>query len=302
MELCPAEVKRLRSEHRAKVGPWVDDRVRRKQVGQKDPIADFLFEYYSFPPAKLLRWSPGLTAILLETKPEEMDDAKHFVALPNGCTLDPGRFPEHRIPYLHWAISYLEAVQQREPYFGCFGLHEWAMVYRTDEVRHDRIPLRLGREGSNAIVESRPVNCSHYDAFRFFTPQAKPLNRTELTRQNSIDHDQPACIHAIMDLYKFCYKISPYCKSELLADAFLLGAECRVLDMRASPYDLTSHSLMPIRIETREGRDEYVAEQSRLADAGCNLRDRVLAEYRTLLERCEGKVGKSEAARLASRD
>ncbi len=31
--------------------------------------------------------------------------------------------------------------------FDCFGLHEWAMVYKTDSPRHD-LPLRLGAAGT----------------------------------------------------------------------------------------------------------------------------------------------------------
>lgn len=290
MILSRAEALQQRTDYRASVSPWADERVRRTQAGLKDPIADFLFEYYSFPPGKLRRWSPGLGVVLSDTTPERTDEPKCYIAVPDGCTLDPSRFPEQRIPYLKWAVSYLDAVQNREPFYGCFGLHEWAMVFRTDDVRHGRIPLRLGADGTDAVVESRPIRCTHYDAFRFFSPAGKPLNRTELTRDNSTEHDQPACIHAVMDLYKFCYKIAPYGSSRLLAEAFLLALDCRTVDMRASPYDLTQYALTPIRIETREGRDEYATEQRRLAEAGRRVRDAVLGEYRMLLDHVEATM------------
>ena len=57
------------------------------------------------------------------------------------------------------------------PNLGCFGMHEWAMVYRQseDETRHAAWPLRLGSAGTDEVVESHRIACSHFDAFRFFT-------------------------------------------------------------------------------------------------------------------------------------
>ena len=50
------------------------------------------------------------------------------------------------------------------------------MVYRTSDVRHEKWPLRLGSTGTDQVVESHKVSCSHFDAFRFFTSSARPLN------------------------------------------------------------------------------------------------------------------------------
>src|ERR671932_300638 len=59
--------------------------------------------------------------------------------------LDTARFLDRRGPGLARITELLAATAGRAPRFGCFGLHEWAMVYRPDdgEVRHG-IPLRLG--------------------------------------------------------------------------------------------------------------------------------------------------------------
>jgi len=40
----------------------------------------------------------------------------------------------------------MRATAARTPHFGCFGMHEWAMVYRLrpEQVRHAAWPLRLG--------------------------------------------------------------------------------------------------------------------------------------------------------------
>src|SRR5690606_25085699 len=110
--------------------------------------------------------------------------------------------------------------------------------------------LRLGREATDAVVESHPIACTHFDAFRFFTPEARPLNATELTRSTQLDSEQPGCLHATMDLLKWCLKLSPAVPSSLQQDCFDLAMEVRRVDMRASPYDVSSYGLSAIPIET----------------------------------------------------
>jgi hypothetical protein len=180
-------------------------------------------------------------------------------------------------------VRYLEATRDREPSFGCLGLHEWAMVYRDPDVRHPYVPLRLSREQTDAVVDGQPLRCSHFDAFRFFTPAAAPRNRLRLTRQATTDHDQPGCVHVTMDLYRFAYKIAPFCPAEVTADAFELARAAREVDMRASPYDLSGYGFPPVRIETREGREEYVELQRGLYQRAVPVRERLLEVYRRLL-------------------
>ena len=106
------------------------------------------------------------------------------------------------------------------------------MVYREPKIRHSTTSLRLTTKEIAAIVEADGVRCTHYDAFRFFTKEAVPLNRLHLARKTTTEHDQKGCIHVTMDLYRFAYKIAPWCNGELLGDAFLLAWEARQLDMR----------------------------------------------------------------------
>lgn len=197
-------------------------------------------------------------------------------------------FPSHRIDFLRWAIEYLEETSGREPSFGCFGLHEWAMVYREPTVRHPRTPLRLSRADTNAVVDAGVLRCTHYDAFRFFTPAATPRNREFLDRESAKAHDQPGCLHVGMDLYKWAFVIAPYSSSELVAEAFELAVAARELDMRASPYDLRSLGFESIPIESREGREEYMAGQRNLYARGQVVRSNVLVEYRRLLDWVQG--------------
>jgi len=271
-----------RAAYLARLTPYAEDRTRRTARGEKHPVYDFLFEYYSFRPAHLLRWTPGFGVHLDGATRDDIAWAE-FEPTADGLLLRAASFPEHRISYLRWAVQYLGAVGAREPSFACLGLHEWAMVYRDPNVRHPYVPLRLSREETDAVVASQPLRCTHYDAFRFFTPTARPLNRWELTRAGAGEHDQPGCIHANMDVYKFAYKIAPYCPSDVIADAFELALAAREIDMRASPYDLSKYGFAPLKIETRAGREEYVERQRALADQAGPVRERVRDVYRQLL-------------------
>ena len=277
--------RRLREEHQAKVSAWADDRVYRANLGIPHPVYDFLFTYYSFRPAYLKRWTPGADVSLVGATPDELDWSEDFVEGADGWVIPASSFPSHRRDYLSWAITYLERTAERPASFHCFGLHEWAMVYKADTTRHSQVPLRLPKAEIVRVVDDAELRCTHYDAYRFFTPEAAPLNRHSLSRAATTDFDQRGCIHVTMDLYRFAHKLAPWCPSDLIADSFLMACEARSIDMRASPYDLSSLDMKPIRIETDEGREEYIAEQRQLTEKAIPLRLRLLNVYRYLLER-----------------
>jgi hypothetical protein len=140
------------------------------------------------------------------------------------------------------------------------------------DVRHDGVPLRLGPAGTDAVLESMPLRCSHFDAYRFFTDAAVERNAEPLDRTGQVHHEQPGCVHANMDLYKWCYKLHPLLPSELLTDCFELAGAARLLDMQASPYDLSAYGIDPIRVETASGRTEYVRRQHDVATRAAGLR------------------------------
>jgi hypothetical protein len=149
------------------------------------------------------------------------------------------------------------------------------MVYRQQEHRHP-VPLRLGQDATDAVVEAHELRCTHFDAFRFFTPDAAPRNRETPTRDRQVELEQPGCLHAGMDLYKWAVKLGPLVPGELLLDAFELARDIRVLDMRASPYDLLDWGYAPVAVETPEGKAEYVRAQRRFAERGQKLRTRLI--------------------------
>ena len=272
-----------RRAHVERVSEWADARVARATRDIPDPVYDFLFEYYPFRPAHLKRWSPGIGVILQDVQLIELDWADDFRLGPNGAYIPALSFPERRRDFLEWAHKYLTGIAARPPLFSCFGLHEWAMVYRCDKPRHGQVPMRLSPQEIDRVVESSDLRCTHYDAFRFFTPGAVPLNKNPLSREVTTDFDQRACIHVTMDLYRFAHKIAPWSQSELIADSFLLAADARRIDMRASPYDLQAQGLVPIRVETTEGREEYINEQRRLAELAVPIRERLIGVYGQLI-------------------
>jgi hypothetical protein len=268
--------------------------LERRRAGRAHPVLDFLFTYYSETPGRLRRWHPGPGVVLTGPGARERLSWPGSTAVrvpgPDGGTLtgaavDTAALLARRGTALAHIARLLRATAGRAPSYGCFGLHEWAMVYRPGpgEVRHGAVPLRLGVEGTAAVVDAARVRCTHHDAYRFFSAAARPLNALRPTRETQPELEQPGCLHATMDLYKWAYKAAPAVPGELLADCLELAAEVRELDMRASPYDLAAHGYPPVRIETPEGRAEYVAAQRGFAARGAVLRERLLTVLDPLL-------------------
>ena len=202
----------------------------------------------------------------------------------NLCFLNPEAITEKEADRLSWIKSLLEATQRHVPNFACHGLHEWAMVYRAEDIRHSSLaPLRLPQEQVDSLIESRAITCTHHDAFRFFAKDALPLNRIQPTLDTRHENEQPGCVHANMDLYKWAAKSMPWIGSALLLEAFRVANELRDLDMRASPYDLSKWGVVPVKIETAEGRREYEMEQRRLASLAFSLRERLIERLGVVL-------------------
>jgi hypothetical protein len=269
-----------RDAHVERVRQWTDPVKERRSSGTRHPVLDFLFTYYSHRPSKLRRWHPGPSVVLTGPAAREYLRWPVYREVPDGVTLGP--LPESRKETVLFIRQLLTATASRTPWFGCFGLHEWAMVYRSDEVRHQGWPLRLGAAATDEVVESMPVRCTHFDAFRFFTEPARPLNTLQPTRETQVALEQPGCLHAGMDLYKWAYKLDPFVPSSLVADCFQLAHDIRVMDMRASPYDLSSLGYAPVRIETAPGRAEYRRGQAEFTERARPLRERLIALCETL--------------------
>lgn len=269
----------------------------RRSTGATHAIEDFLFTYYPTRPAQLRRWHPGPGVVLGPPDDDAGQAAREDLAEratwrwyrtgPVGVTLDTGAFLAARGDTVRYVRELLAATASRPARFGCLGLHEWAMVYRDHAAgrasRHP-LPLRLGGDGTDAVVEGHRIRCTHVDAYRFFTPEASGLNTEHPTRETQPALEQPGCLHANMDLYKWALKLGPGVPGELLLDTFELARDVRVLDMQASPYDVSAYDLAPVAIETPDGRAEYVQRQQQFAERSAALRARLLDACATLLD------------------
>ncbi|MGH3413833.1 MAG: 3-methyladenine DNA glycosylase [Marmoricola sp.] len=285
MILDPAIWRARAAAHAARVDEWVQPHLERRRRGIRHPVHDFLFTYYSHRPSALRRWHPGYGVTCAVVPHDSVDFGAGYEQKGEGLSVAPGLLASRR-SLVERIRRLLLATASRPPALGCLGLHEWAMVYagpdRADHRRHDW-PLRLGQAGTDEVVAGHRVGCSHFDAFRFFTPAARGLNTLQPGRDDREAFEQPGCLHAGMDLYKHSFRLSPLVPSELVADCFELACDIRELDMRASPYDLADLGYSPVPIETAAGKREYVEAQRAFAERGAPLRQRLVTECDRLL-------------------
>ena len=277
------EWRACRAIHRETVAPWVNPRLARRSLGQAHPVDDFLFEYYPISPNKLLTWHPGFGVALDATDEDIEDFPPSIYELTDGSIQIRDTWLSPRAQRAEQTYDFLKATGARPARTGCFGLHEWAMVLGLEEVRHSSWKLRLSQDEIRATIDEVGLKCTHFDAFRFFTPTAVPLNPIQLTRDDQIEFDQPGCLHANMDLYKYAQKFAPVVGSTLVRDTFALAREIRTVDMQVAPYDLADLGVEPIRVENPEGRAEFARHQLAFAQRAVALREQMVAALEPLV-------------------
>ena len=274
-------------EYAERAETFVAPHLKRARAGRAHPVWDFLFSYYNLRPGQLRCWHPGYGVLLVGGEAVRRYGGRRGYTADGAGVMVSDAYLCSRLDTIAFVARLLEATARRPAQLNCFGLHEWAMVYRDSAVRHERVPLRLGAAGTDAVVESEvagPLRCSHFDAFRFFSAEAAPRNAGSPSRATQQDWEQPGCLHANMDLYKWCYKLSPLIDSELLLDCLELAAAAREIDMRASPYDLHGYGYAPIVVEHAAGRAEYVRCQKAIAARAAPLRAALLGRCDLLLQ------------------
>jgi len=274
----------LVNKHEKDLNPILLPYFHKRSAGEKNPVIDFLFEYYRFRHSHLMNWSPGI-GIRLEKTDLCEPDISELMSSQTEYFIDPKTIPENRIDSFEWITEILISSSEKPPSFGCFGMHEWAMVYKAKKIRHSYLPLRMPMKKIAEFVESRPLVCTHFDAYRFFTRDAKPLNKYKPERKSFSEFEQTGCIHTNMDLYKWAFKGYPWISSELIRKAFLLALEARTIDMQASPYDLSDYGYEPIKIETDEGRRIYLEAQKMIHEKSVEIRSRLIHAYEDII-RC----------------
>lgn len=280
--LDEAQWRALTARHHARIDAFLEPHLQRRQHGTKHPVWDFLFDYYTLSPAKLRRWHPGI-GVRLTGDMSSWQSVRGYLVTEDCAYVDPGFCATATLAA---TVTLLEKTHERPASFGCFGRHEWAMIYRlsTDQTRHSAWPLRLSSEQIAEVVDSAPLRCTHFDAFRFYTDAARPLNVVQPSRDTQVDLEQPGCLHANMDLYKWAYRNYPVVGADLLADCFELACDVRAIDMRAAPYDLADLGFPAICIETTDGRAEYADHQRLFAERGQMLRAELIQTLRLALD------------------
>src|SRR5204863_1518099 len=89
--LPAAEWRARERAHAGRVDAWVAPHLERRARGERHPVHDFLFTYYSLRPAQLRRWHPGAGAVLLDAG-ERLAWRDHVAAPGGGVTLDVAAF------------------------------------------------------------------------------------------------------------------------------------------------------------------------------------------------------------------
>ena len=278
----------LAEKHRIKVKQWTVPYRRRKASHQQHPVLDFLYTYYPFSLGKLEQWHPGYGIQLeCDKKRPERYQTKHYQQLESIVSLSTDALSDKELARLQWIHNLLCLTQTRTPNFACHGLHEWAMVYQGQDIRHrESTPLRLAQDEIDHLVSTRTITCSHFDAYRFFSPGALTLNKLKPTLDGRQDSEQCGCLHTNMDLYKWASKCMPWVGSDLLWQCFKLDLKARELDMRASPYDLSEYGYDPVKIETPGGRAEYETLQRQISKESVPLRQQLIDTLAQVIQSC----------------
>ena len=283
----------LANTHRNDVRKWTVPYRRRKASHQQHPVLDFLFTYYPFSLGKLEQWHPGYGIKLESDEPRHCQQrhprfqSRHYQYRDRTITLATDALSDKEIKRLQWIHNLLCLSQKRTANFACHGLHEWAMVFQGQDVRHrESTPLRLPQNQIDQLVSSRTITCSHFDAYRFFSPSAIELNKLKPTLGSRQDFEQCGCLHTNMDLYKWASKCMPWVGSKLLWDCFQLALKARELDMRASPYDLSGYGYEPVAIETEQGRKQYETLQRQISKESIPLRQQLIDTLAQVSQSC----------------
>eukprot|EP01041_Mallomonas_annulata_P005090 gene5090-10186_t len=269
------------------------------------PIYNFMHRYYRFSANDLKKYSPGL-GVTFET-PISTDTSDSNLFHPRFLQHDPISETSTYIPFnishtgIHgWptllrSYDILTSTLKNKANYRCFGFHEWAMLYSGNSNKNnnenkeiiikkhqENLNLRISQEIINNVVESNQLYCTHFDAWRFFHKDAQILNHYNPIERNTQSlYEQPACIHANMDLFKYAYQAYPLISSRLLLKTLKLAIKARIIDMRASPYDVSQYTECNphIEVEVEAGRKVYIHEQEKLASQGYDIRRELIEEY-----------------------
>lgn len=290
--------------------PVEGDSLKQRQHAVKShPIYNFLHTYYKYSVESLYCYSPGINISisgLINDNSNSVSRKYLYTASNDVMYYSPSLFPSQSSERLKSNVKQYYEIQlnsiMKKPNFYCFGLHEWAMLYSgrltadgkecepTRLPKHQQLDIRTSQEVIDDLVESNLLKCSHFDAWRFFHVNAQPMNQIPvLSRSSQPQNEQAGCIHATMDLFKYAYSLYPLVSSDLLIKCLQIAIRARIIDMRASPYDVSKYDVcaVPICVETMDGRREYSRLQENLYNDALPCRIELLEIYKHAVESLE---------------
>jgi len=112
-------------QHASLVGAYTEAYLKRRSLGLKHPVLDFLFTYYSFSPTKLKQWIPSFNESL-EITPQTLVkyswlDNFWFQQKEAKLFLDLSKIPKTTLKSAKFIADLCRNILLRPPRFGCFG-------------------------------------------------------------------------------------------------------------------------------------------------------------------------------------
>lgn len=116
--------------HRDRVDAFCAPHLERRRTGRAHPVWDFLFTYYSLRPRRLRCWHPGFGVVLGGAAAREYVGRAGYGEVSGGVAVTVDHL-RSRTDTVDFVAALLRATAARPARLNCFGLHEWAMVYRS---------------------------------------------------------------------------------------------------------------------------------------------------------------------------
>ena len=189
-----------RTAHRTGRTMFVQAAPAAPQRGEAHPVWDFLFTYYSLRPRQLRRWHPGFGVVLAGGPAQRYLGRSGYTRTGAGRRRDPRVPAEPARETVRFIAGLLRATASRPARLNCFGLHEWAMVYRAPRCATRR--CRCGSAPTGPTPSSSRCHCGAATSTPTGSSPNRPpaRNAERLTRERQIAAEQPGCLHAAMDL------------------------------------------------------------------------------------------------------
>ena len=149
------------------------------RLDPSNPIYNFLISYYGFSGSKgvgrLCRYSPGPDVPFNTGELDGMNvpyTRRYLTSSSSHSELsyyDSSQMKNRS--GLSWNLNLLKCTRSNTPVLNCYGLHEWAMLYRpaSDDVGSSYqggLPLRVDLSVVEEVVDKGGLKCTHIDAIR----------------------------------------------------------------------------------------------------------------------------------------